>query len=166
MRRNYKTRPIYKQSLQLQGVNGQADETQPPNHTISGRFPHRPSEPTGETLKGTVQFLKEKGADLAVCFDGDADRVVFCDRDGFLGFNEMVSFISWLMAREAAKRLWPRPLKWEAFSISRSQNWAQRWCGKKLGMCVITESTQESMSKALLDKGVQLVEEMVNGMTL
>jgi len=31
---------------------------------------------------------------MGICFDGDADRVVFCDQTGFLGFNEMISYIS------------------------------------------------------------------------
>ncbi|MFO8101527.1 MAG: hypothetical protein R6U37_05085 [Dehalococcoidia bacterium] len=76
----------------------------PLNDEPDGNFPGRPSEPTGQTLEGTIEFLREKGADLAVCFDGDADRVVFADREGFLGFTEMVSFISRLMVKESGNR--------------------------------------------------------------
>ncbi|NQT72993.1 MAG: hypothetical protein HQ553_09525 [Chloroflexi bacterium] len=76
----------------------------PVNDEPDGNFPGRPSEPTGKTLKGTVDFLKEKDADLAICFDGDADRVVFCDREGFLGFTEMVTFISWLAVKNSGKK--------------------------------------------------------------
>ncbi|MFA4836243.1 MAG: hypothetical protein WC749_09270 [Dehalococcoidia bacterium] len=76
----------------------------PINDEPDGRFPGRPSEPTSETLRGTIEFLREKRADLAVCFDGDADRVVFCDREGFIGFNEMVAFISRLFVEESGKK--------------------------------------------------------------
>lgn len=66
----------------------------PFNDIPDGRFPGHNPEPKEDTLIETVKFLRQKNADLAVCFDGDADRVVFCDQNGFLGFNEMVSFIS------------------------------------------------------------------------
>ncbi len=75
----------------------------PVNDEPDGNFPGRPSEPTGETLKSTVEFLRENDADIAVCFDGDADRVVFCDKEGFLGFNEMVAFISRLAVLKSGK---------------------------------------------------------------
>ncbi|MBN1376163.1 MAG: hypothetical protein JXA01_08420 [Dehalococcoidia bacterium] len=66
----------------------------PINNEPDGRFPNRASEPKEDTLQGTIKFLRQKNADLAVCFDGDADRVVFCDQEGFIGFNEMIAFIS------------------------------------------------------------------------
>lgn len=76
----------------------------PINDEPDGNFPGRPSEPTGETLEGTVDFLRAQNADIAVCFDGDADRVVFCDKQGFLGFTEMVTFISWLAVKSSGKK--------------------------------------------------------------
>jgi phosphomannomutase len=66
----------------------------PFNDVPDGRFPGRSPEPKEDTLQGTIKYLKQKDGDLAVCFDGDADRVVFCDQKGFLGFNEMAAFIS------------------------------------------------------------------------
>jgi phosphoglucosamine mutase len=66
----------------------------PLNDLPDGRFPGRNPEPKEDTLTGTVDFLRGQNADLAVCFDGDADRVVFCDQEGFLGFNEMIAFIT------------------------------------------------------------------------
>lgn len=72
----------------------------PVNDEPDGNFPGRPSEPTGDTLKGTIDYLCHNHADLAVCFDGDADRVVFCDSQGFLGFTQMVSFASHMMSQK------------------------------------------------------------------
>ena len=76
----------------------------PLNDIPDGSFPGRNPEPKEDTLHNTVQFLREVKADLAVCFDGDADRVVFCDREGFLGFNECIAFISRLVIEESGKK--------------------------------------------------------------
>jgi phosphoglucosamine mutase len=73
------------------------------NDEPDGLFPGRSAEPTAETLKSTVKALNEHNADLAICFDGDADRVVFCDREGFLGYNEMVAFISRLAVKQSGQ---------------------------------------------------------------
>ena len=75
----------------------------PLNDEADGRFPGRSPEPKEDTLPGTVAFLQKHNADLAICFDGDADRVVFCDREGFLGFNEPIAFISRLAIRKTGK---------------------------------------------------------------
>jgi len=76
----------------------------PLNDYPDGLFPGRSPEPREDTLREVVESLREQDADLAICFDGDADRVVFCDRDGFLGFNEMIAFISRLILKETGKR--------------------------------------------------------------
>jgi len=74
------------------------------NDEPDGMFPNRSSEPKEDTLVKTIDFLCEKAADLAVCYDGDADRVVFCDKEGFLGYNEMVAFISRLVLKKSKSR--------------------------------------------------------------
>jgi phosphoglucosamine mutase len=76
----------------------------PVNDEPDGLFPARSPEPKADTLQGTVNFLRQHNADLAVCFDGDADRVVFCDGEGFLGFNEPVAFISRLVVKKTGKK--------------------------------------------------------------
>jgi len=76
----------------------------PLNDEPDGLFSGRSPEPKEDTLLGTVEFLRQQNADLAVCFDGDADRVVFCDREGFLGFNEPIAFFSRVMIRETGKK--------------------------------------------------------------
>ncbi|MGA9048188.1 MAG: hypothetical protein WB588_04255 [Dehalococcoidia bacterium] len=76
----------------------------PVNDFPDGRFPGRSPEPKEDTLQGTIKFLRQKNIDLAICFDGDADRVVFCDQQGFLGFNEMIAFISRHAIRSSGKK--------------------------------------------------------------
>lgn len=71
------------------------------NDEPDGLFPGRDPEPREDTLEDTVEFLRRKNADLAICFDGDADRVVFCDREGFLGYNEMIAFISRMVIKDS-----------------------------------------------------------------
>ncbi len=77
----------------------------PVNDYPDGRFPGRSPEPKEDTLGKTIALLQDSGSDLAVCFDGDADRVVFCDREGFVGFNEAVAFISRLAVQESGKKV-------------------------------------------------------------
>jgi len=76
----------------------------PVNDEPDGLFPGRSPEPKEDTLQGTVNFLRQYKADLAICFDGDADRVVFCDKEGFLGFNEPIAFISRLAVKRTGKK--------------------------------------------------------------
>jgi phosphoglucosamine mutase len=76
----------------------------PVNDKPDGLFPGRNPEPKADTLQGTVDFLRQHNADLAVCFDGDADRVVFCDKEGFLGFNECIAFISRLVIKKTGRK--------------------------------------------------------------
>ena len=76
----------------------------PVNDEPDGHFPGRSPEPRADTLRDTIDFLKHRNADLAICFDGDADRVVFCDKEGFLGFNEPIAFISRLAVKRTHKK--------------------------------------------------------------
>jgi len=78
----------------------------PLNDTPDGHFPGRDPEPKEDTLQGTYKFMRQNSADFAVCFDGDADRVVFMDKEGFIGFNEAVAYISRLaIARNGRKKV-------------------------------------------------------------
>ena len=74
------------------------------NDEPDGSFPGRNPEPRSDTLQDTVTFLRERGAEMAVCFDGDADRVVFCDREGFIGHNEVVAFMARLAVAKNGRR--------------------------------------------------------------
>ena len=79
-------------------------DTFPINDVTDGQFPGRSPEPKEETLRETFAFLKSKQADLAICFDGDADRVVFLDEQGFVGFTESITFMSALAVRSTGKK--------------------------------------------------------------
>jgi phosphoglucosamine mutase len=74
------------------------------NDVPDGTFPQRDPEPREDTLEGTAGFVRQHNTDLAVCFDGDADRVVFLDREGFLGFNELIAFISRLAIERSGRK--------------------------------------------------------------
>lgn len=80
-------------------------EVIPLNDSPDGRFPGRNPEPKEDTLEGTINYLRECDGDLAVCFDGDADRVVFCDREGFIGFNEGIAYLSRLAVQESGRKV-------------------------------------------------------------
>ena len=75
----------------------------PVNDEPNGLFPSRSPEPKDDTLLDTVSLLRRHNADLAICFDGDADRVVFCDKEGFLGFNEPIAFMSRLAVKRTGR---------------------------------------------------------------
>jgi phosphomannomutase/phosphoglucomutase len=48
-----------------------------------GRFPnHHPDPTVEENMEILIDTVKKDGADLGIAFDGDADRVGLCDRDG------------------------------------------------------------------------------------
>ena len=74
------------------------------NDTPDGSFPGRSPEPREDTLVETYEFLKKQQADLAVCFDGDADRVVFIDQDGFIDFDKAITFIAYLAVKSSGKK--------------------------------------------------------------
>ncbi len=75
------------------------------NDTADGDFPGRGSEPSAETLTATCEAVRASGAGLGACFDGDADRVVFCDHDGFLGLDEMVAFVARQRVKQTSRRV-------------------------------------------------------------
>jgi phosphoglucosamine mutase len=76
----------------------------PLNNEADGLFPGRNPEPREDTLEGTFEFMRRHHASLAVCFDGDADRVVFLDETGFLGFNEVIAFAARLAVVRSGKK--------------------------------------------------------------
>lgn len=49
---------------------------------ITGKFEHDPNPLVPENMQPTVDAVKKHGANLGVCFDGDADRCMVCDENG------------------------------------------------------------------------------------
>jgi len=58
--------------MEVHSINGKPD----------GHFKARPSEPREEHLKDLQRAVVEKGADIGIAFDGDADRIVTFDEKG------------------------------------------------------------------------------------
>ena len=74
------------------------------NDTPDGTFPGRGPEPGYGVLDSTVKAMSRSGCDIAACFDGDADRVVFGDREGFLGLDEMMAWVARCRVLETGKK--------------------------------------------------------------
>ncbi|MBN1857521.1 MAG: hypothetical protein JW846_11290 [Dehalococcoidia bacterium] len=74
------------------------------NDEPDGTFPGRGPEPARNVLDSTVRQMACSGCGLAACFDGDADRVVFCDSEGFLGLDEMVAWVARCRVLETGKK--------------------------------------------------------------
>ncbi len=58
------------------------------NANIDGTFPGRSPEPRPENLKDLALTVKSVGADLAVAYDGDADRSIFVDENGRIHWGD------------------------------------------------------------------------------
>jgi len=52
------------------------------NETTDGTFKHEPNPLVEENLTELKQLIKDKKADVGVCFDGDADRLMMIDEAG------------------------------------------------------------------------------------
>jgi phosphoglucosamine mutase len=74
------------------------------NDEPDGAFPGRGPEPAACTLCQTCEAFETSGARLCACYDGDADRVVFCDPAGFIGLDEMVAFVASMYVRNRTRR--------------------------------------------------------------
>jgi len=60
-----------------------------------GRFPnHAPNPLVEENLAALKARVRQEGADLGICFDGDADRVMFVDETGvFISPDLLIGFL-------------------------------------------------------------------------
>jgi len=54
------------------------------NYEMTGKFVHDPNPLVAENMAMTQEAVAKHGADLGVCFDGDADRCMFVDEKGNL----------------------------------------------------------------------------------
>ena len=65
---------------------------------------NRDLETKPESLGEAIQELNYRRADIVACFDGDADRVLFADKQGFIGYDEAIAFVSNLKLKEDSNR--------------------------------------------------------------
>jgi phosphomannomutase len=72
-----------------------------------GRFPNHPPNPlVEENLAQAKARVRSEGADLGICFDGDADRVMFLDEDGsFISPDLLIGLIGEYYFRLHPERL-------------------------------------------------------------
>jgi phosphomannomutase len=71
------------------------------NAVIDGNFPaHHPDPTVPKNLKQLIAAVAEKGADIGVAFDGDADRIGIVDNSGAILFGDQFLI---LMARDVLK---------------------------------------------------------------
>jgi len=61
---------------------------------LDGTFPHHEANPLKESaLEDLQKAVREKKADLGVCFDGDADRCAFVDESGRIIPSDLVTAV-------------------------------------------------------------------------
>lgn len=66
----------------------------PLNFEITGSFVHEPNPLVVENMVPTQQGVVEHGADLGVCFDGDADRCIVTDEAGsIIGCDHLTALL-------------------------------------------------------------------------
>lgn len=65
----------------------------------------RDPEPMARTLARTIALVRDRDADGAVCYDGDNDRVVFLDRDGFIGLQQANAAMAMTVLSAAVKKV-------------------------------------------------------------
>jgi phosphomannomutase/phosphoglucomutase len=74
---------------------------------VDGNFPGRGSEPVAEKLTALTSAVKENRADIGVAFDGDGDRVVFCDEKGklYTGDRSGALLLDYLLPRDGKEKV-------------------------------------------------------------
>jgi phosphoglucosamine mutase len=66
-----------------------------------GHFPGRPAEPSPKNLKDTMKMTADSDFSVALCHDGDGDRLAVIDEDGkFIDQNRVIA----LFARDEVRR--------------------------------------------------------------
>lgn len=73
-----------------------------------GTFPNHPADPLNPAnLADLILLVRERGADVGVAFDGDADRAVFVDDEGepLSGSTATAMIARWFLARRPGARI-------------------------------------------------------------
>ncbi|MGA1975978.1 MAG: phosphoglucosamine mutase [Conexivisphaerales archaeon] len=74
---------------------------------VDGLFPGRGSEPVAEKLTVLTETVRKEKADLGVAFDGDGDRVVFCDEKGTLytGDRSGALLLEYILSKKGGQKV-------------------------------------------------------------
>ncbi len=65
------------------------------NHTFTDAWAHEPNPLVAENMQPTVDGVRQTGADLGACFDGDADRCMLVDDQGNLcGCDHLTAWLA------------------------------------------------------------------------
>lgn len=74
----------------------------PLNFEITGSFVHEPNPLVAANMKPTQDGVVQHGADLGVCFDGDADRCILTDEKGtIIGCDHLTALLAEHFLRQA-----------------------------------------------------------------
>jgi phosphomannomutase/phosphoglucomutase len=74
---------------------------------VDGLFPGRGSEPVAEKLTALTETVRRSKADLGVAFDGDGDRVVFCDENGklYTGDRSGALLLDYILSKKGGQKV-------------------------------------------------------------
>jgi len=94
---------IYKPILEKLGI-----EVIPLYFELDGSFPNHEANPLKlENLNDLIELVRSSGADLGVCFDGDADRSAFVDNEGTAVGSDIITALigGQLLKRDPGKHV-------------------------------------------------------------
>ena len=82
-------------------------EILPLNFQVTGTFAHDPNPLVAENMVPTQNAVKAHGADLGVCFDGDADRCMVVDEQGqIIGCDHLTALLAgYFLEKEAGSTI-------------------------------------------------------------
>ncbi|MCX8197374.1 MAG: phosphoglucosamine mutase [Candidatus Micrarchaeota archaeon] len=102
------------------------------NKELDGNFPGRPSEPSEQNISAMLETVRKESADMGIAWDGDADRVIFCDEKGNFIVGDKGFAVSAVQACKEAK-------------------------GKKEKIVVTTVATSKAVEEACAEFGAKTV---------
>jgi len=126
------------------------------NSQPDGFFPSREPEPLRENLKELALFTLKVNANLAVAFDGDADRAIFIDEKGRIIWGDRSGAI---LSKHVIKKHGKGTLVVGVSASSLVEKVVKEMGGNvvwtKVGSVIITEKINELISKGIFAFGLE-----------